>query len=77
MHSSSYFVLHKNVKYVPGHKIPEDVVAVPDVVKPDRAADIPMFVVPRQLIRRTRNTVLGKIKPLGFFSRKLSHEGRR
>ncbi|KAH0560905.1 glycerol-3-phosphate dehydrogenase [NAD(+)], cytoplasmic-like isoform X1 [Cotesia glomerata] len=54
---------HENVKYLPGHKIPENVVAVPDVVEAAADADILVFVVPHQFIRRICSTLLGKIKP--------------
>ncbi|KAK0168352.1 hypothetical protein PV327_002164 [Microctonus hyperodae] len=54
---------HENVKYLPGHKIPENVVAVPDVVDAAKDADILVFVVPHQFIRRICSTLLGKIKP--------------
>ncbi|GJQ85830.1 Gpdh [Trypoxylus dichotomus] len=54
---------HENVKYLPGHKLPENVVAVPDVVDAAREADILIFVVPHQFIRTLCSTLLGKIKP--------------
>lgn len=54
---------HENVKYLPGHKLPENVVAVPDVVEAAANADILVFVVPHQFIRRICSTLLGKIKP--------------
>ncbi|XP_053595679.1 glycerol-3-phosphate dehydrogenase [NAD(+)], cytoplasmic [Microplitis demolitor] len=54
---------HENVKYLPGHKIPENVIAVPDVVEAAADADILVFVVPHQFIRRICSTLLGKIKP--------------
>ncbi|XP_015124812.1 glycerol-3-phosphate dehydrogenase [NAD(+)], cytoplasmic [Diachasma alloeum] len=54
---------HENVKYLPDHKLPENVVAVPDVVEAAANADILVFVVPHQFIRRICSTLLGKIKP--------------
>lgn len=54
---------HENVKYLPGHKLPENVVAVPDVVDAAKDADILIFVVPHQFIRNICNSLLGKIKP--------------
>ncbi|XP_014233051.1 glycerol-3-phosphate dehydrogenase [NAD(+)], cytoplasmic isoform X1 [Trichogramma pretiosum] len=54
---------HENVKYLPGHKLPENVVAVPDVVEAAKDADILIFVVPHQFIRRICSTLLGKLKP--------------
>ncbi|XP_012283028.1 glycerol-3-phosphate dehydrogenase [NAD(+)], cytoplasmic [Orussus abietinus] len=54
---------HENVVYLPGHKIPENVVAVPDVVEAAKNADVLIFVVPHQFIRRICSTICGKIKP--------------
>ncbi|KAK9737364.1 NAD-dependent glycerol-3-phosphate dehydrogenase N-terminus [Popillia japonica] len=54
---------HENVKYLPGHKLPENVVAVPDVIEAAREADILIFVIPHQFIRTICSTLLGKIKP--------------
>ncbi|KAJ8667171.1 hypothetical protein QAD02_008833 [Eretmocerus hayati] len=54
---------HENVKYLPGHTLPANVVAVPDVVEAAKHADILIFVVPHQFIRRICSTLLGKIKP--------------
>ncbi|XP_017780865.1 PREDICTED: glycerol-3-phosphate dehydrogenase [NAD(+)], cytoplasmic isoform X2 [Nicrophorus vespilloides] len=54
---------HENVKYLPGHKLPENVVAVPDVCEAAKDADILIFVVPHQFIRTLCSTLLGKIKP--------------
>lgn len=54
---------HENVKYLPGHKIPSNVIAIPDVVEAAKDADILIFVVPHQFIRTLCSTLLGKIKP--------------
>ncbi|XP_043664968.1 glycerol-3-phosphate dehydrogenase [NAD(+)], cytoplasmic isoform X1 [Vespula pensylvanica] len=54
---------HENVKYLPGHQLPENVVAVPDVMEAAKDADILIFVVPHQFIRRICSTLYGKIKP--------------
>ncbi|KAL6424235.1 hypothetical protein ACFW04_009817 [Cataglyphis niger] len=54
---------HENVKYLPGHKIPENVIAIPDVAEAAKDADILIFVVPHQFIRRICSTLRGKIKP--------------
>ncbi|XP_054281544.1 glycerol-3-phosphate dehydrogenase [NAD(+)], cytoplasmic isoform X2 [Macrosteles quadrilineatus] len=53
---------HENVKYLPGHKLPPNVVAVPDVVDAAKDADILIFVVPHQFIRTLCSNLLGKIK---------------
>ncbi|XP_022196867.1 glycerol-3-phosphate dehydrogenase [NAD(+)], cytoplasmic [Nilaparvata lugens] len=54
---------HENVKYLPGHKLPPNVVAIPDVTVAATDADILIFVIPHQFIRRICATLLGKIKP--------------
>lgn len=54
---------HENVKYLPGHILPDNVVAVPDVAEAARDADILIFVVPHQFIHRICKTLLGNIKP--------------
>ncbi|XP_057330610.1 glycerol-3-phosphate dehydrogenase [NAD(+)], cytoplasmic-like isoform X1 [Microplitis mediator] len=54
---------HENVKYLPGHKLPPNVVAVPDVVEAAKDADILIFVIPHQFIRGLAAAMLGKIKP--------------
>ncbi|XP_074094430.1 glycerol-3-phosphate dehydrogenase [NAD(+)], cytoplasmic-like isoform X2 [Cotesia typhae] len=53
---------HENVKYLPGHKLPPNVVAVPDVVEAAKDADILIFVIPHQFIRGLAAAMLGKIK---------------
>jgi len=54
---------HENVKYLPGIKLPPNVVAVPDVVEAAKEADVLVFVVPHQFIKTLCATLLGKIKP--------------
>ncbi len=41
---------HENVKYLPGHKLPANVLAVPDVVETAHDADILIFVLPHQFM---------------------------
>lgn len=53
---------HENVKYLPGHKLPPNVVAVPDVVKAAADADILIFVVPHQFIGKLCDQLKGHIK---------------
>ncbi|CAL7940231.1 unnamed protein product [Xylocopa violacea] len=55
--------LHENVKYLPGHKLPENIIAIPDVVEAAKDADILIFVLPHQFIRTLCATLLDKIKP--------------
>ncbi|XP_016089539.1 glycerol-3-phosphate dehydrogenase [NAD(+)], cytoplasmic-like [Sinocyclocheilus grahami] len=54
---------HENVKYLPGHKLPENVVAVPDLLDAAKSADILLFVIPHQFIGRVCDTMKGQIKP--------------
>ncbi|KAL2102001.1 hypothetical protein ACEWY4_003762 [Coilia grayii] len=53
---------HENVKYLPGRKLPENVVAVPNLVEAVSEADILVFVIPHQFIGRVCDTIKGKIK---------------
>lgn len=57
---------HENVKYLPGHKLPENVVAVPDVVQAADGADILIFVLPHQFMTNTCKPLVGKVKPTAF-----------
>ncbi|XP_018018922.1 glycerol-3-phosphate dehydrogenase [NAD(+)], cytoplasmic isoform X2 [Hyalella azteca] len=54
---------HENVKYLPGHKLPENVVAVPDVVDTAADADILLFVLPHQFIKTICRPLVGTLKP--------------
>ncbi|RWS09660.1 glycerol-3-phosphate dehydrogenase [NAD(+)]: cytoplasmic-like isoform X1 [Dinothrombium tinctorium] len=54
---------HENVKYLPGHKLPPTIVAVPDVVEAAKDADILVFVLPHQFVPNTCKPLIGKIKP--------------
>uniref|UniRef100_U3ET44 Glycerol-3-phosphate dehydrogenase [NAD(+)] n=1 Tax=Micrurus fulvius TaxID=8637 RepID=U3ET44_MICFL len=53
---------HENVKYLPGHKLPPNVVAVPDVLKASADADILIFVVPHQFIGKLCEQMKGHTK---------------
>ncbi|KAK7495616.1 hypothetical protein BaRGS_00013063 [Batillaria attramentaria] len=44
---------HENIKYLPGVKLPENVVAIPDVGAACKDADILVFVLPHQFVRST------------------------
>uniref|UniRef100_A0A2K6MQY3 Glycerol-3-phosphate dehydrogenase [NAD(+)] n=1 Tax=Rhinopithecus bieti TaxID=61621 RepID=A0A2K6MQY3_RHIBE len=52
---------HENVKYLPGHKLPPNV-AAPDVVQAAADADILIFVVPHQFIRKICDQLKGHLK---------------
>ncbi|KAG7478192.1 hypothetical protein MATL_G00077800 [Megalops atlanticus] len=53
---------HENVKYLPGHKLPPNVLAVPELVDAVKGADILIFVVPHQFIVRVCDTIKDHIK---------------
>ncbi|XP_034279206.1 glycerol-3-phosphate dehydrogenase 1-like protein [Pantherophis guttatus] len=53
---------HENVKYLPGHKIPPNVVAVPEVVEAVEESDILIFVVPHQFIPKICEQLTGHVK---------------
>ncbi|XP_038608938.1 glycerol-3-phosphate dehydrogenase [NAD(+)], cytoplasmic [Tachyglossus aculeatus] len=53
---------HENVKYLPGHKLPPNVVAVADLVQAASGADVLVFVVPHQFIGRVCEQLKGHLK---------------
>ncbi|CAL1528337.1 unnamed protein product [Lymnaea stagnalis] len=53
---------HENVKYLKGIKLPEKVIAIPDVVDASRDADILIFVLPHQFVRGVCEKLKGNIK---------------
>lgn len=57
---------HENVKYLPDQKIPENVVAVPDLGEAVKDADILIFVIPHQFVKKTCEELKGKIKKDAF-----------
>lgn len=57
---------HENVKYLPGHKLTDNVVAIPDVVQAAEDADILIFVLPHQFMTKTCLPLVGKVKPTAF-----------
>ncbi|XP_077071124.1 glycerol-3-phosphate dehydrogenase 1-like protein [Siphateles boraxobius] len=50
---------HENVKYLPGYKLPENVVAVPQLRDAADGADLLVFVVPHQFIRKLCDEMVG------------------
>ncbi|XP_006636319.1 glycerol-3-phosphate dehydrogenase [NAD(+)], cytoplasmic-like [Lepisosteus oculatus] len=54
---------HENVKYLQGHKLPKNVVAVPDVIEAVAGADILVYVVPHQFIGKLCDQTKAQIKP--------------
>jgi glycerol-3-phosphate dehydrogenase (NAD+) len=57
---------HCNEKYLPDFTIPDNVVADPDLVSTARDADILIFVLPHQFIRRVCSDLKDHIKPGAF-----------
>jgi glycerol-3-phosphate dehydrogenase (NAD+) len=53
---------HENVKYLPGYKLPHNIVAVPDLLEAVHDADIFIFCVPHQFLGR----MLASIKAQGI-----------
>lgn len=54
---------HENVKYLPKHHIPDNVVAIPDVIEACKEADILVFVLPHQFLPKTLEQMKDNIKP--------------
>ncbi|CAN9514148.1 unnamed protein product [Ophioblennius macclurei] len=59
---------HENVKYLPGYKLPENVVAVPRLAEAADGADLLLFVVPHQFINKLCDDMSGHVsrKALGI-----------
>ncbi|XP_041431570.1 MGC83663 protein isoform X1 [Xenopus laevis] len=57
---------HENIKYLPGHKLPQNVVAVADLLEATSGADILVFVIPHQFIGRICNQLAGHVKAGAF-----------
>ncbi|NXH15245.1 GPDA dehydrogenase, partial [Bucco capensis] len=53
---------HENIKYLPGHKLPPNVVAEADLLKACAGADILLFVVPHQFIGQVCEQLKGHVK---------------
>jgi len=53
---------HENVKYLPGHKLPANVVACPDILQTAQDADILIFVLPHKFVEPTCKPLVGKLK---------------
>ncbi|VDM83918.1 unnamed protein product, partial [Strongylus vulgaris] len=52
---------HENTKYLPGKQLPDNVIAVPDLVESCEDANILIFVVPHQFVRNICRQLVGKI----------------
>ncbi|XP_074801718.1 glycerol-3-phosphate dehydrogenase 1-like protein isoform X2 [Natator depressus] len=52
---------HENVKYLPGYKLPENVVAVPNLNEAVQDADLLVFVIPHQFIHKICDEITGRV----------------
>ncbi|KAI9285655.1 glycerol-3-phosphate dehydrogenase [NAD+] [Umbelopsis sp. AD052] len=52
---------HENVKYLPGIKLPENVIAIPDLIEACQGADLLVFVLPHQFVHRVCTDLKGKL----------------
>lgn len=57
---------HENVKYLPDEKLPENVVATPDLEEAVKDADVLVFVIPHQYVNKVCEQLKGKIKNGAF-----------
>ncbi|NXU13174.1 GPD1L protein, partial [Pardalotus punctatus] len=59
---------HENVKYLPGHKLPDNVIAVPNLKEAVQDADLLVFVIPHQYIHKVCDEITGQVpkKALGI-----------
>ncbi|NWV24843.1 GPD1L protein, partial [Origma solitaria] len=68
---------HENVKYLPGYKLPDNVVAVPNLKEAVQDADLLVFVIPHQYIHEVCDEITGQVpkKALGITLMKGIDEG--
>jgi glycerol-3-phosphate dehydrogenase len=57
---------HENSKYLPEKKIPDNVIATPDLIKSVQNADILIFVLPHQFVKQTCEELKTHIKSNAF-----------
>ncbi|CAF0842591.1 unnamed protein product [Rotaria sordida] len=57
---------HENVKYLPHEKIPDNVIAEPDLCESVKDADVLIFVIPHQFVKKTCDQLKNKIKSTAF-----------
>lgn len=53
---------HENVKYLKGFKLPENIIAEPDVVETAKDADILIFVIPHKFVPGICKPLAGQLK---------------
>lgn len=54
---------HVNVRYLPGVKLPTNLVAIPDIVEVAHDADLLVFNLPHQFLPKVCKMLKGKLKP--------------
>ncbi|XP_042200217.1 glycerol-3-phosphate dehydrogenase [NAD(+)], cytoplasmic isoform X2 [Callorhinchus milii] len=54
---------HENIRYLPGHSLPHNLVVFPDLLEASRGADILIFAVPQPFIGEICNRLKGHVKP--------------
>ncbi|EEQ39219.1 hypothetical protein CLUG_03347 [Clavispora lusitaniae ATCC 42720] len=54
---------HENVRYMPDVKLPENLVANPDIEKTVEGADLLIFNIPHQFLPRICKQLIGKVSP--------------
>ncbi|KAG7933333.1 hypothetical protein KL934_003143 [Ogataea polymorpha] len=54
---------HENVKYLPNVKLPDNIVAIPDIVDACADADIIIFNIPHQFLPKILAQLKGKVNP--------------
>lgn len=52
---------HENVKYMPGVKLPENLVATPDIVEAAKGADLLVFNIPHQFLGNICKQLVGHV----------------
>uniref|UniRef100_A0A1I9G4G9 Glycerol-3-phosphate dehydrogenase [NAD(+)] n=2 Tax=Brugia TaxID=6278 RepID=A0A1I9G4G9_BRUMA len=53
---------HENIKYLPGKKLPPNVVAIPDLLTACKGSDILIFVIPHQFVENVCIQLKGHLK---------------
>lgn len=54
---------HENIKYLPGVKIPENIIAVPDPVEAVKGATVIVFVTPHQFLSTVCDKLAKHVNP--------------
>jgi len=52
---------HENVKYLPGHELPHNLIAVPDAAEAARGANVLIFVLPHQFLDGLLDSIAGAV----------------